>query len=106
MLQLSGENFEKEVVESKIPVIVDFWAEWCAPCRMIAPVFEKLSFAYSGKLKFAKINVDESHELAEKYSIRAIPCLAVFSKGREIGRIVGALQEDMLKVKIGEIAKL
>jgi len=105
MLQLTKESFEREAVESDKPVIVDFWAEWCGPCRIIAPVFEKLSSEYKKKLKFAKVDISKNQDLAEKYGVRAIPCLVVFNKGKEAGRIIGSLQEDKLKAKIDGILK-
>src|SRR3989338_7567045 len=105
MLQLTKESFEREAVESDKPVIVDFWAEWCGPCRIIAPVFEKLSSEYKKKLKFAKVDISKNQDLAEKYGVRAIPCLVVFNKGKEAGRIIGSLQEDKLMAKIDGILK-
>jgi len=103
MLQLNKNNFEEEVVKSDIPVIIDFWAEWCPPCKMMGPVFEELSHEYGGKLKFAKADVQENQELAGKFGIRGIPCLLVLKKGEEVDRITGFLPKEQLKEKIDEI---
>ena len=100
---LNKDNFQKEVVESEIPVIIDFWAEWCGPCKMMAPLFEELSKEYEGKLKFAKLNTDENQELAIKYNITGIPCLAITKKGKEVDRIVGFGPKSYVKQKIDEI---
>lgn len=102
MISLTKENFDKEVKESEIPVIVDFWASWCMPCKMMSPVFEELSGEYSGKLKFAKLNTDEQSELANQYGITGIPCLIVMEKGKEKTRLVGYMGKDVLKTKIDE----
>ncbi len=103
MLNLTKENFEKEVLQSDVPVVVDFWAEWCGPCRMMAPIFEELSKEYGGKVKFAKLNTEEEQEIPGKYGIMGIPTLIVFKDGKEIGRSVGALPKEALKQKIDEI---
>lgn len=103
MLELNQDNFEDEVIKNDLPVIVDFWAEWCGPCKQIAPVFGKLSSDYNGKLKFAKLNVEGNRGISEKHEVRAIPCLAVFNKGKEVERIVGYFTEEKLKAKIDEI---
>ncbi len=100
MIDLTSDTFEKEVLKSNIPVLVDFWAPWCGPCRMVGPVLEKISSEYSGKLKFAKLNVDESQEIAAKYDVRGIPCMVIFAKGNEADRIVGAYPEAQLRQKI------
>ena len=103
VIELNQENFENEVVKNKGPVIVDFWAEWCMPCKAIAPIFEKLSLGYKKRLRFAKVNVSQNQGLAEKYEVRAIPCLIIFNKGKEEERIIGSMQEGELKGKIDEI---
>ncbi|MBW2986391.1 thioredoxin [Candidatus Woesearchaeota archaeon] len=103
MLELNKDNFEKEVKQAETPVIVDFWASWCGPCMNLAPIFEEVSKDYEGKLKFAKVNVEENQELAGEFSVRGIPCLIVFNKGEEVDRIVGSLEKDALKEKIDEI---
>jgi len=100
---VNKENYDSEVLNSDIPVIVDFWASWCGPCQMMGPVFEKLSGEYDGKLKFTKLNTDEEPEIAKKYDIMGIPALVVMQKGKEIDRIVGFAPEQVLKQKIDAI---
>ena len=103
LTKLTRENFKKEVLESKTPVIIDFFADWCGPCKMMAPVVEKLSNEYTGKLKFCKLNTDEAQEIASSFEIQGIPALVVVSNGKELGRIVGFVPESTLKKKIDEI---
>lgn len=93
-------DFEAEVLKSEVPVVVDFWAPWCGPCRMIAPIMEKLSGQYAGKIKFCKINVDNNPASAQRYGAMSIPLLVFFKGGKEVGRSVGALPEQPLKAKI------
>jgi len=103
--ELTKTNFDLEVLRSKTPVIVDFWATWCGPCRMMAPVFEEVSKEYEGKLKFLKLNTEDLPEVAEEYAVTGIPCLIVFDKGEEVERIVGFNQKAELKRKIDGILK-
>ena len=100
VLKIDNENFEKEVLRSDTPVIVDFWAEWCGPCKILGPTFEKISEEYKGKLKFVKMNVDDNQDIAGKFSIQGIPSMLIFNKGEEAERLVGALPETLLKEKI------
>jgi thioredoxin 1 len=100
VIELNSANFEKEALESHKPVIVDFWASWCAPCRMMSPVFEQLSDEYKGKAKFGKLNVDSDPKISEKYGIRGIPCLIILHDGKEVDRIVGMNPKETIKKKI------
>jgi len=89
--------WEIDVMNSDVPVFVDFWAEWCGPCRMVSPVVEELSNDYDGKIKFVKVNVDEANELASKYNVFSIPTLAIFNKGQLVSQQVGAASKDSYK---------
>lgn len=94
--------FEKTVIQSTIPVIVDFWAPWCGPCRMVAPTLDKLAKEYSGKLLVAKVNTDENPEWAMKYGVQGIPTMLFVADGKIVHRQVGALPESMLRDVVGE----
>jgi len=94
--------FEKTVLRSPIPVIVDFWAPWCGPCRMVAPVLDKLAKEYAGKLLVAKVNTDENQEWASKYGIQSIPTMLFISGGKIVHRQVGALPEVMLREAVDQ----
>lgn len=96
-------DFEQKVVKSATPVLVDFWAPWCVPCKMVAPIVDKLSGKYDGRLKFYKINVDENPKTTAKYRVMSIPALIVFKNGRAVDTIVGAVPERTLISRIDGI---
>lgn len=99
MLHVTDENFEAEVLKSDIPVIVDFFAEWCGPCKVMGPIFEEVGAKYEGKVKFVKLNVDEARETAMKYSVMSIPTIVVYKAGEIVETIVGLQDEDTLTAK-------
>jgi len=105
LLEITNGNFKTEVLESKIPVIIDFWAEWCMPCKMIAPVVDELANDYKGKIKFAKADVDTNPELATALQILSIPVLIIFKNGKETKRITGANPKGYLQKEIEEALK-
>ena len=97
LIVVTDATFQKEVLDSEQPTIVDFWASWCGPCRMIAPVFEELSSQYSGKVKFAKVNVDENPKIPANYGVRGIPTLIMFKEGKVVDQVVGAVPRNQLE---------
>ncbi|MBA4311391.1 MAG: thioredoxin [Chlorobiaceae bacterium] len=102
IITATDENFQQEILNSDLPVLVDFWAPWCGPCRMVAPIVEELSDEYAGKLKVAKLNTDENMDTAINYSIRSIPTLGIFVNGKMVDSIIGAAPKKMLKNKIDQ----
>ncbi len=103
VFNVSDGEFKKEILESAQPVLVDFWATWCAPCRAIAPVVEELAGEFKGRLRVAKLNVDENQETAQQYGIRSIPTLLVFKGGRVVEQIVGAVPKSKLEAALSRV---
>lgn len=101
--KFTKQNFEAEVLQSSLPVLVDFYADWCGPCKMMAPVVEKLAEEMEGKLKVGKLNVDEEEELSARYRVFNIPTFLVFKDGQAVGNCVGAMSAAQLKEKIEQI---
>jgi len=101
---LTDDNFEQEVLQSNIPVLVDFWAPWCGPCRMIAPTIEKLAEEFKGKVKIGKLNVDDHAATAQRYGIMSIPTLNIFKGGEIADQIMGAQPEPILRDKLNYFA--
>jgi len=101
--EIKDQDFDQEVLKSSLPVVVDFWAPWCGPCKQIAPIVEKLSEEYKDKLKFCKVNVDENHDTASKYHVMSIPTLIFFKKGELVGQTVGGVSEKTLRSKIQDL---
>jgi thioredoxin 1 len=97
---VTDSDFEQEVLESETPVLVDFWAEWCAPCKMVAPVLDELAGEYDGKIKFTKVDVDSNPQTAMKYGIRSIPTLLVFKGGSPVDQVVGAVPKAEIKKRL------
>lgn len=102
VLHLTEENFDAQVLKASLPVLVDFWAEWCGPCKMIAPVIDEIAVELKGKVTVGKVNVDEAQELAARYNVMSIPTLLIFKNGEAVAQMVGAMSKDRLLAKIQE----
>jgi len=104
IVTLTQESFAQQVLQSPTPVLVDFWAEWCGPCKMIAPLLDELADEYDGKVKIGKVNIDEQQALATQYGIRAIPTLLLINKGQVAEQLVGAKSKRDLKASLDRVA--
>ena len=100
VIDASDQTFEDEVIKSDLPVLVDLWAPWCGPCRMVAPVIESLAGKYEGKAKFCRVNVDENPQTAAKYGVMSIPTLMFFKGGEVVDTVIGAVSEQALEPKL------
>jgi thioredoxin 1 len=99
---VTDDSFEEEVIKSSLPVLVDFWAPWCGPCRMVAPIVDEIAQEYEGKLKVLKINTDENPNIASQYGIRSIPTLMIFKGGEKVDTVVGAVPKNTLSATISK----
>lgn len=100
LLDITGENFDSEVAQSTVPVLMDFWAPWCGPCKRLTPIVESLAERYTDRLKVVKCNTDEAQDVASKYGIMSIPTLLLFNNGQVVEQIVGAQSEKAIEAKV------
>ena len=101
-IDISDDSFKQEVLDSDQPVLVDFWAEWCGPCKMIAPMVDELAHEYDGRVKFAKVNVDDNPKTAMEYGINGIPTMLIFKNGKPVKQVVGAVAKSVLQKNLEE----
>ncbi|MQG22949.1 MAG: thioredoxin [SAR202 cluster bacterium] len=102
-VEINEDNFDEEVINSSIPVLVDFWADWCQPCRMIAPSVKQIAEEYDGRVKVGKLDVDTNSNLSMTYGIRGIPALLIFENGKPVDQIVGAVPKSIIQKKIEDV---
>ena len=101
-VEVTDTNFQTEVLKSDTPVLVDFWAEWCGPCKMIAPIVEELAREYDGKLKVGKVDVDSNQQVSMQFGVRSIPTLLIFKQGKVVDQVIGAVPKRLLAEKIAK----
>ncbi len=101
-MEMTDSNFQQEVLSSDRPVLVDFWAEWCGPCKMIAPIVEELANEYDGKLKVGKVDVDSNQQVSMQFGVRSIPTLLIFKSGKVVEQVIGAVPKRLLAEKIAK----
>ena len=99
-IDVTDSNFDEEVIKADTPVLVDFWADWCAPCKMIAPIVEELAGEFDGRIKFAKLDVDSNPKSPSSYGIRGIPTMLIFNQGEPVDQVVGAVPKSVLKKRL------
>ena len=102
-IELNSENFKSEVLDSDLPVLVDFWATWCGPCRMVGPIVEELAEDYAGKAKITKVNTEENAALAGEYGVISIPTLLIFKGGQPVDQIIGAVPKNVIAQKLNAV---
>jgi len=102
-ITFTDSNFDQEVLQSKVPVVVDFWAVWCTPCRIVSPIIEELAKEYEGKVKVGKLNVDENQQISSKFGIMSIPSILIFKNGNPVKTIIGAQGKEKYKQEIEEV---
>lgn len=103
MVDITDQNFQEEVLKSDVPVLVDFWAEWCMPCRIVGPIVEELAGDYSGKLKVGKLNVDQNGQTASSFGIMSIPTIMIFKNGQPVKQMIGAQSKENFKKEIDAV---
>ena len=102
-VEITDENFQQEVLNSETPVLVDFWADWCQPCKMIAPLVEQIAEEYDGKVKIGKLDVDSNQQTSQAMGIRGIPALIIFNNGKPVDQIIGVVPKSIIQKKIDEV---
>lgn len=100
---ITADNFDEEVLKSSIPVLVDFWAPWCGPCKIVGPILSELAESYDGKIKIAKLNVDENPDLTQRFNVMSIPTMKFFKAGEVVGELVGAAPKNTIESEIQKI---